>query len=146
MRKQISARQKSRKFVLQALYKIELTEASVAEATREFLEDHNMKNVDTDHFEELLKAVTLNKTSLDERIAGYIDRNIKELGSIELSILRMGALELRDRPEVPYKVVINEYIEIARQFGSTDDSYKYVNSILDRLAREFRELEVRKSG
>lgn len=139
----ISARRKARKFALQALYQIQLTKASAAVVELEFIEEHNMQKADKDYFHELLSGIEKKREILDENIAGCIDRKIEELDPIELSILRMGIFELMTRIDIPFKVVINEHIELARSFGATD-SYKYVNSILDKLSRVLRAEETGK--
>ena len=82
------------------------------------------------------------RSAIDERIASAIDRDIKELGHIEVSILRMGVFELMNRIDIPFRVVLNEHIDMARSFGAAE-SHRFVNSVLDRLSREIRKTENR---
>jgi len=77
---------------------------------------------------------------IDELFVAYLDRELSSLDQVELAILRLGAFELKHRVDVPYRVVIDEYVELAKLFGA-QDSYKYVNGVLDRLAREVRQIE-----
>ena len=129
-----SARRRARKLAVQALYQWQVAAASIKEIEKEFREDNDMKSVDIDYFCELLHGVPSQVSRLDEEILPLLDRSLKELSLIELAILRMGAYELLERPDVPYKVVINEGVDLAKAFGATD-GHKYVNGILDGLAR-----------
>ena len=99
-----------------------------------------MKRVDTDYFHEILSGVYRNETSLWELIDPLLDRPRDELDPIEKAILLLGTYELKERIDVPYKVVIDEGIELARMFGA-NDSYRYINSILDKLATSQRTAE-----
>ena len=127
---------------MQALYQWELTSSSLVAIEREFREDNDMHKVDAEYFSELLHQVPAMKTELDERLKLLLDRDISELTPVELTILRLGAYELLERPDVPYRVIINEGVELAKIFGATD-GHKYVNGILDKLAGEVR-LEAKK--
>lgn len=140
MNRNIAARQKARKFVLQALYQMQLTDISAPDVEKEFTEEHNMRRADTDYFHEVLSGIAKSKEQLDEHIIGAIDRDISELGHIEISILRMGVLELVNRIDIPFKVVINEHVELARSFGAAE-SHRFINSVLDRLAKQLRKAE-----
>ncbi len=114
------------------------------EIETQFLEDNDMTKVDTVYFHELLMGIAADESVLSDQITEYIDRKITELDPVELSILQMGTYELMSRLDIPYKVVINEAIELAKVFGATD-GYKYVNSVLDKLARRHRQAEVQQS-
>lgn len=137
----IRARKKARRFVLQALYQRRLAGTPEMEIETQFLEDNDMAKVDTAYFHELLMGVPANESDLSDQIKECIDRKMTELDPVELSILLMGAYEMMHRLDIPYKVVINEGIELAKVFGATD-SYKYVNSILDKLAHQHRQAEM----
>lgn len=132
-----AARRKARKFALQAFYQMQMTHGSAAEVEAQFIQEYNMRKSDSEYFHELLSGVEQNMEELDSQIVPCLDRSIDELDPIETAILRMGAYELIYRLDVPFKVVINEHIELARSFGATD-GHKYVNSILDKLAKQFR--------
>lgn len=140
----IRARKKARRFVLQALYQRRLAGTPEMEIETQFLEDNDMAKVDTVYFHELLMGVPANESELSDQIKECIDRKITELDPVELSILLLGAYEMMHRLDIPYKVVINEGIELAKAFGATD-SYKYVNSILDKLAHQHRKAEMRQA-
>jgi len=101
-----------------------------------------MEKVDGLYFRELLYGVDRNRQSLDRHFENFLDRSVEELDPIELAILRIGAYELEHRIDVPYRVVVNEGIELAKRFGGTD-GHKYINSILDRLAPRLRSSETR---
>ena len=135
-------RRKARQMAMQALYQWELASSSLVSIEREFREDNDMQKVDVEYFSELLHQVPAMKAELDERIKPLLDRAIHELTPVELTILRLSAYELLERPEVPYRVIINEGVELAKTFGATD-GHKYVNGILDKLAGEVR-LEAKK--
>ncbi len=135
-----SARRKARRFALQGLYQWQLAGAEPSEIEMQFRRDNNMKKVDREYFHELLHGVPAHVEELDEALQPALDRKVVELSQIEKVILRIGAFELLHRVDVPYRVVLNEGIELAKLFGA-DDSFKYVNGVLDKLARKFRRLE-----
>ena len=101
-----------------------------------------MEQVDTDFFHKLLHEVPANVAELDKLIAKYSDRRDDELDPIEQSILRLSTYELNSCIDVPYKVVISEAITLAKMFGS-DKSHAFVNSILDKLAKDLRKTEIK---
>jgi len=135
-------RRKARQMAMQALYQWELASSSLVAIEREFREDNNMQKVDAEYFSELLHQVPAMKVELDERLKPLLDREMHELTPVELTILRLSSYELLERPDVPYRVIINEGVELAKTFGATD-GHKYVNGILDKLAGEVR-LEAKK--
>jgi N utilization substance protein B len=132
-----SSRSKARRFALQALYQIQLTGCSAAAAEQQFLDDHDMKRVDVEYLHALLDGTSVHRDELVSLITPTLDRAFSDLDPVEVAILYIGSYELVHRIDVPYRVVINEAVELARQFGATE-SHKYVNSILDRLARAHR--------
>ena len=144
MRRDKAARSRSRKFLIQALYQAQLTGDEFADVIGPFTAEHNMKRADLDYFREVLRGIHNNREALQQQISAKLDRSYDELDVIERGILLLGCHELISRIEVPYKVVINEAIELARMFGATD-SYKYVNSVLDAIAKDTRTLEVKPS-
>lgn len=127
---------------MQALYQMQLTGDSAAEVERQFREDNNMKRVDTTYFHELLSGIAAKKPELLECIGTKLDRDISEIDPVEKAILLIGTFELMERIDLPYRVVINESIELAKLFGASE-SFKYVNSILDLQAKEYRQAEIR---
>ena len=140
MKSNAAARSRSRQFLVQALYQAQLTTTEFALVIDPFIEDHNMKRADMEYFRDVLLGIANDQQKLEELIAAKADRPFDELDPIEKGILIMGTFELCSRIDVPYRVVINEGVELAKSFGATD-SYKYVNSILDSLAKELRQAE-----
>lgn len=135
-----SARRKARRFALQALYQWQLAGADLSEIELQFRADNDMKKVDREYFHDLLHGVPAHVDTLDEALQPVLDRKVKELSQVEKAILRIGVFELLHRPDVPYRVVVNEGIELAKLFGA-EESFKYVNGVLDKIARKHRRLE-----
>lgn len=133
-------RRRARRFVLQGLYQLSMNGGSPDRVILQFKEDFDLKRTDVPYFEELLGAISRDPEPLDEVIAPVIDRGLDELTPVERAVLQIGTYELMHRIDVPYRVVINEGIELAKQFGATD-SFKYVNSVLDRIAATQRAAE-----
>jgi len=134
-------RSNARKKATQALYQWSMSGNDLAEIEQQFHQEQNMEKVDTDYFHKLLHEVPTEITALDELIVKYSDRKESELDPIEQSILRLSSFELKNCIDVPYKVVISEAITLAKMFGS-DKSHAFVNSILDKLAKDIRKLEI----
>lgn len=134
-------RRKARHYALQALYKRIMTRADLVEIEAEFRVDNDFTHVDGDYFHDLLSGAGGDTEALDALFSPHLDRALKDLDPVEYSLLRLGTFELRDRIDVPYKVVINESVALAKKFGATD-SFRYINGVLDRVARELRQLEV----
>jgi N utilization substance protein B len=141
MKPTAAARSKARRFTLQALYQMQLTGDSASVVEQQFLNDHEMKRVDTTYFHDALSGIAAGQDSLLETIIPHLDRDLSEIDPVEKAVLLIGAYELKERIDIPYKVVINESVELAKQFGATD-SFKYVNSILDQLAKLYRSVEL----
>ncbi|WP_263146679.1 transcription antitermination factor NusB [Pseudomonas alcaligenes] len=137
-----AARRAARSLAMQALYQWQLAGHSLNEIEAQFRVDNDFSSVDGAYFREILHGVATQKTELDEAIAPCLDRPLDELDPVELSILRLSTFELRSRVDVPYRVVINEGIELAKVFGATD-GHKFVNGVLDKLAPTLRAAEVR---
>tara|TARA_R100001015_G_C4610438_1_gene165796 strand:+ start:667 stop:1194 length:528 start_codon:yes stop_codon:yes gene_type:complete len=142
--KKLNERQKARRMLLQALYQWELARAPVTDIMAEFLVYYQGK-IDREFFKQVFPDVIAHVSELDEMMQPWLDREIKALDPIELSLLRLGLYELAHRIDVPYKVVINEAVELAKVFGATD-GHKYINGVLDRAARQLRALEQRGTG
>lgn len=137
-----SARRKARRFAVQALYQWHIADDALSNIEVQFRTDNDMKKVDGDYFHELLHDIPKNLTQLDELFAPYLDRDVNQLDPIELAIFRIATYELTFRIDVPYKVVINEAIELAKVFGATD-SHKYINGVVDKLALRLRSVEMK---
>ncbi|RDH83960.1 MAG: transcription antitermination factor NusB [endosymbiont of Galathealinum brachiosum] len=136
-------RSNARKKATQALYQWQMSGNDLVDIEAQFHEEQNMEKVDTDYFHKLLHEVPTDVSALDKLIEKYSDRKESELDLIEQSILRLSSYELKNSIDVPYKVVISEAITLAKMFGS-DKSHAFVNSILDKLAKELRVTETKK--
>jgi len=138
-------RRKARKLALQALYQWHIAEAPVAQLEAEFLADNDMSKVDQEYFTEVLRGVPRSKSELDGHIEKHTDRLVNQMTPVEIAILRMGAYELMHRIDVPYKVIINEGVELSKSFGA-NEAHKFVNGVLDKMAQELRIPEVKNSS
>jgi N utilization substance protein B len=134
------ARSIARKLAMQALYQWQLTQQSAAEIGKQFLESEESAGVDREHFEELVVKSIAQHEELETALAPYLDRPLDQLDPVETAILLIGMYELRERLDIPYRVVINEAVDLCKRFGATD-AHKYVNAVLDRAARELRAAE-----
>ena len=132
-----AARRKARKLAVQAVYSWQLSQNTFSDIEAQYLTDTDTSKVDVDYFLDLLRGVGSYYKSLDESIAPFLDRPIKELDPVELAVLRIAAFELRERLDVPYTVAINEAIELAKSFGA-DDSHRFVNGVLDKAVDSLR--------
>lgn len=135
-------RRRARALALQALYQRHFSKSAMTDIEAEFMVDNDMSNVDTAYFRELIRGVHREQGNLDRLIEPFLDRPIGEVDAIELAIVRLGTFELKHRIDVPYRVVINEGIELAKRFGGTE-GHKFVNSLLDKLGRRLRLAETR---
>ena len=136
-----NSRRRAREFALQALYQWLVNECGADALLAQFKEQKDFAKADQALVETLLRGVTADADALRNRFAPYLDRPVKELSPVEHALLLLAACELRDHLETPYRVVINEAIELAKSFGGTD-AHKYVNGVLDKLATELRPDEV----
>ena len=134
-------RRKARHYGMQALYQWLMADASLSVIEAEFRADYDFSHVDLEYFQALLHGVPAHVDELEARLEPLLDRKLVDLDPIERTLLRMGAFELEHRLDVPYKVVINEEVALAKKFGATD-SHKYVNGVLDKVARELRKAEI----
>jgi N utilization substance protein B len=137
-----NSRRRAREFALQALYQWLVNESAVEALLGQLREQKDFARADAALSEKLLRGVVGDAQGLRERVTPYLDRPLKELSPVEHALLLQAAFELRDQPETPYRVVINEAVELAKSFGGTD-GHKYVNGVLDKLAAELRPDEVR---
>lgn len=135
-----SARRKARRFTMQALYEWQMTRNTVADIEARYCAENDMRKTDVGYFHELLSEITRQADVLENQLRPCLDRDPAELDPVERAILRIGAYELVHRIDIPYRVVINEAIELAKDFGATD-GHKYVNGVLDKLALSVRKVE-----
>ena len=134
-------RRKARHYGMQALYQWHMAGASPGVIEAEFRADYDFSHVDLEYFQALLHGVPACVDELEARLEPLLDRKLSDLDPIERTLLRMGTFELAHRPDVPYKVVINEAVSLAKKFGATD-GHKYINGVLDKVARELRKVEI----
>ena len=136
------ARIRARRSAVQALYQWEMTQSSMEDVIKEFMSERSeLKKADIEYFCELLKGSAGKIDELNEEIIPFLDRPLKELDPVERAVLLVGSYELMFHPELPWRVVVNESVELAKMFGA-EQSYKYVNSILDRIAHKVRITEI----
>jgi N utilization substance protein B len=131
----------ARSSATQALYQWQVTGDEVTDIVKQFREEQD-KNVDQHYFRELVLGVHAKQKELDDLIVPFLDRDILRVDLVERAILRLGTYELAFKPEVPFKVVINEAVELAKSFGA-DQSHKYINGVLDKLAAKLRPVEMK---
>ena len=134
-------RSNARKKAMQALYQWSMTGNDLNEIEVQFHEEQNMEKVDQDYFHELLHKIPELVDELDQMMKPHLDRETDRLDPIEQAILRLSTYEMKNRLDVPFKVVLSESIVLAKLFGA-DTSYKYVNGVLDKLAKELRSVEI----
>ena len=139
------ARRKARRALAQALYQWQLSANSVSSVLADFNNGDALKKADTEFFEDVLRKTVVEAEHLDAVFTPLLDRMPDQLDQVERAILRLATSEFNYRVDVPYRVVIDEYVELAKMFGA-QDSYKYVNGVLDSLAARLRSIEVQSDG
>lgn len=141
MKKSNLGRHKARRFTVQAIYQWQMSGTSANEIVQQFLAEKNNTMFDRDYFIDLVNGVINHSDELDHALTPYMSRTITEVDPIERAVLRIATYELIYCLEVPYKVVINEALDLTKMFG-TSDGYKFVNGVLDKLAQQTRQLEI----
>jgi len=134
-------RTNARKAAVQALYQWQMAGQSLHSIELQFLEEGRLQDAHKKYFEELFHGVPQNLQALDKALADFVDRPVDAIDPVERAILRLGTYELIYRLDMPYRVVINESINLAKFFGA-DGSHKYVNGILDKIAQKVRAVEI----
>ncbi len=134
-------RSQARRHAVQALYQWQVAGQDVGEIVNQFLEEQSLESFEVTYFQELLHGVPNHLGELDELLKPALDRAIESVDPVERAVLRLGAYELRFKPEVPYRVVINEAVELAKVFGA-EQGHKYVNGVLDQVAKKVRAIEI----
>ena len=138
----MAARSRARRRALQALYAWQLSGSHMNAVIEQFRHEQDMEIADLEYFEDLLHGVEKHVDALDASLRPHIDREVSQIDPIERAALRLAAYELGYRPDVPYRVVINEAIEVTKRFGA-DHGHSYVNGVLDKLAAQLRTVEKR---
>ena len=136
----LAQRRKARRLVLQALYQWLMSGSDPRVISKQFREE-TLGKVDWNYFEEVFSEIPGATQKLNESLEPLLDRELAALDPIEKALLYLGTFELANRIDVPYRVVINECVELAKVFGATD-SHKYINGVLDKLASELRPAEL----
>lgn len=136
-------RSQARHHAVQAVYQWQVAGQDIKDIRNQFVADQKPDSFELAYFEALLHGVPAHLDELDELLGPYLDRSIESVDPVERAILRLGAFELRYQLEVPYKVIINESIELSKVFGA-EQGHKYVNGVLDKLARQLRKSELKK--
>lgn len=139
-----SARRRSREFAVQGLYQWQINAADPTLIAADLMQAKGFAEADEKHFSAMLHGVIADVEALRTQIGECIDRPIRELSPVEHAILLLGTFELKHHLEIPYRVVINEAVELAKTFGGTD-GFKYVNGVLDKLAPQLRAIETGES-
>ena len=135
-------RSRARHHAVQAIYQWQVAGHDVSEVDSQFLDTEDLNSFEVDYFKDLLHGVPANLDALDAELKNCVDRSIESIDPVERAILRLGDYEMLRHPEVPYRVVINEAVELAKVFGA-EQGHKYVNGVLDKLAPTLRSAEVR---
>lgn len=138
----LAARSRARRRALQALYAWQLSGSAIGGVIDQFRHEQDMEVADVEFFEDLVRGVERHCDELDAGLLPFLGREVMQVDPIERAALRLGAYELKYRPDVPYRVVINEAIETTKRFGA-DHGHTYVNGVLDKLAGEWRKAEYR---
>ncbi|CAM4098203.1 transcription antitermination factor NusB [Pseudoalteromonas byunsanensis] len=132
-----AARRKARILALQAVYSWQLSGNPIADIEQQMLIENDVSKVDVEYFKDLARGVAVNQKQLDEIVKPHLSRPFDDLDEVERAVLRVSAYELKFREDVPYKVAINEGIELAKIFGA-EDSHKFVNGVLDKAVKDIR--------
>jgi N utilization substance protein B len=129
-----SPRRKARELAVQAVYSWQLSQNNIAEIELNFLTENSARRFDIPYFQQLFRGVSAQVGSIDEKISPHVDRPLKDVDHVEKAVLRVAVFELSECQDVPYRVIINEAIELAKSFGA-DDSHKFVNGVLDKVVK-----------
>jgi N utilization substance protein B len=135
-------RTKARQHALQGLYQWQVAGQDIRDIINQFLTDQDVDTFEVPYFKELMSGVPANVTALDAELSPCLDRSIASVDPVECATLRLAAYELAHHPEIPYRVVINEAVELAKIFGA-EEGHKYVNGVLDKLAKKLRAVEMK---
>ncbi|SMF23329.1 NusB antitermination factor [Alteromonadaceae bacterium Bs31] len=143
MKVSAATRSRARHYAMQAIYQWQMNDSPLNTIEAEFHTDNDMSKVDTEYFHEIFHGVAADKTVLDKSFEPYLKGlTLDKLDPVTLALLRQACYEFKNRIDVPYKVVINEAVNLAKKFGA-EDSHKFVNGVLDKVAVDLREPEVR---
>lgn len=136
----IKKRKRARQYLVQALYQWDLNETSPLDIELHFQEDMDLSRIDRPYFTQLLNGIVNHVSTLDQHIKQELDRPMEELNPVELAVLRLASYELIYLTDIPFKVIINEALDLTKLFGA-EEGYKYVNGVLDSLVKKIRPVE-----
>lgn len=134
------ARSVARKVAMQALYQWQLNADGAKDLLLQYMDDENSAGMDREYFRELILGCVDGSDAINKAVTPFVDRPLDQLDPVETAILMIGMFELQHRPDVPYRVVINEGVDLCKRFGATD-AHKYINAVLDRASRDIRAQE-----
>lgn len=140
-----AARARARRRALQAIYQWQITEQPMRAIVAQFEIAQDLSIIDREYFDALVLGVEAQAADLDNLLRPYVDRPVEQIDAIERAVLRMGTLELKDRLDVPYRVALNESVDLAREYGA-EGGHSYVNGVLDKLAAQLRATEISGGG
>lgn len=138
-------RRRARHYAMQAIYGWQMAGGTAANIEASFRTEYDMSTSDIDFFRAIITAVMSKSAEYDQHLKAVVDRSLDAVNGVELALLRCAVFELAERIDVPYKVVINEYVALAKKFGATD-SFKYINGVLDKVATTLRSVETGSQG
>ena len=136
------ARTNARRSAVQALYQWQMTGQNLSEIEQQFLVEERLKNAQRSYFNELFHGVPGQLDVIDQVLSEYVDRPVEKIDPVERAILRVSVYELLNRNDIPYRVILNEGINLAKRFGA-EKSHKYINGILDKIAQQERAVELK---
>ena len=139
------ARGKSRRLAMQAIYQWQMTGDNISEIKQQFYDENNVSKFDAAFFSELVSGVASSISDLDVLLEKYMPRSAESVDPVERSILRIAAYEFVNRFDVPYRVVLNEAVNISKEYCA-ENSHTFVNAVLDKVAKEIRHLEVQSAS
>ena len=137
---QAAQRTRARRLAMQALYQWDMSDNNLSDIEAQFVEEDGFEKADADYFNELLHRIPAKLDEVEAAFEPYLDRPVKEIDPVERAVLRMASYELMTRIDVPYKVIINEAVNLTKKFGA-EQAHKYVNGVLDQTARKLRAVE-----
>jgi len=135
------ARGKSRRLAMQAIYQWQMTGDNISDIKQQFFDENNMAKLDSAFFSEMVSGVASSISEIDPLLEKYMSRSVESVDPVERSILRLASYEFINRLDVPYRVVLNEAVNITKEFCA-ENSHTFVNAVLDKVAKEIRHIEV----
>lgn len=136
-------RKRARRRALQALYAWQVSGNSMESVLKDFEHEQDMEQADLGYFHDLTRGIARELEALDAQLTPLLDRSVEQVDPIERAVLRLAAFELLHRPDVPYRVALNEAVELAKRFGS-EQGHTYINGVLDQAAQAWRANEYRR--